>query len=194
MGASFRRLRQQLIWKKNVIRAKGIFEVTWNEERGQWHPHLHILAEGRYIDTHQLSHAWEAASNGSTIVHLRPVDDAASGIRYVCKYLGKAPDLSKATDPIDRLAEYYSATRSRKLILHCGRWPDIDEPEETAEDPDDPQDWVIVGRVNAVYMKAKGGNPDAVKLIKNLWDAAEGLRVTSLDGLQTRAEFQLYDD
>lgn len=166
LGASFRRLRQQGIWRRGVIRAKATFEVTWNEEKHQWHPHLHIIAEGRYIDQAELSDAWGKASNGSTIVDIRPVRNAAGGVRYVCKYMGKAPNLTEASDPIERMTEYYMATHNRKLILHVGKWPDIEEPADADQAEDDPADWIVEFHVNDLYARAAAHDAEARRMIR----------------------------
>jgi hypothetical protein len=165
LAASFRRLRQQTLWKRSVTRAKAVVELTWNEAREQWHPHLHILAEGRYIPQHSLSLCWEKASDGSSIVDIRPLEDTGKAVRYICKYLGKTPDLSKASNPIDRLAEFYSATKARKLIMHVGHWPqDLDDDKEP-EPQDDPGDWVKVGSLDDIYARAVAGDLEAQGII-----------------------------
>ena len=168
LGASFRRLRQQTIWKRAVVRAKGVIEVTWNEERQQWHPHIHILAEGRYIQQPKLSLAWETASQGSTMVNIRALSSTRKAVRYTCKYLGKAPDLANATDPVERLAEYYLATRGRKMILHVGKWPDMPEDEEGEGAEADPGDWKPVGSLDEIAARAKAGDPAAIAIVREL--------------------------
>jgi hypothetical protein len=38
---------------------------------GMWHPHLHVIAEGRFLDKHALSAAWHHATGDSFVVDIR---------------------------------------------------------------------------------------------------------------------------
>lgn len=181
LAASYRRLRQQTIWHRSVDRAKATFEITWNEERSQWHPHLHILAEGRFIDQKRLSDAWLKASDGSSIVDIRVMKTGIGAARYVCKYLGKAPDLSRASEPVARMAEYYLATRGRKLIIHSGRWPEVPEAPDLPEDGDDADAWTNLGLLNQLYEAARQGDVAARAIIKLLADLAPPARPSPQD-------------
>lgn len=168
LQASYRRLRQQTIWKRNVERAKGVIEVTWNDETEMWHPHLHIVAEGRFIAKEKLSFAWEKASQGSIIVDIRALDGTGKAVRYLCKYLGKTPDLRSARDPLIKLAEFYDAIKGRKMILHSGTWPDIEEPEITEDPAEASATWQTVGTVAELFAAARGGHEWAKAILREL--------------------------
>lgn len=166
LTASFRRLRQQAIWKRNVIRAKAAIECTWSEGRQQWHPHLHIVAEGRFISQAKLSLAWEKASGGSQICDIRALQDTGKAVRYLCKYLGKAPELEGTRHPIVLLAEFYDATRARKLLLHTGKWPDIEDPEMPPADSAEDDEWENVGTIEELFTRARAGDEVARGILR----------------------------
>ena len=64
----FQDLRRTVLWKHAVRGGIAFIEVKWSTKAQRWHPHLHVLADSRYIDQGKLSTAWHAVTGDSFIV------------------------------------------------------------------------------------------------------------------------------
>lgn len=116
--ASYRRLRQTVVWRETSTAAMATVEITHNPNTGQWHPHLHVLATGSYIPHAELRSAWATATQGSTIIYLSRVDSRRAAARYISKYVAKPAEIADL--PPASLAEYLAATRGRRLLIATG--------------------------------------------------------------------------
>ncbi len=136
---SFRRLRHSTVWRETQRGGAAFMEVKWNPERHRWHPHLHILAEGKYIPKQQLSKSWCKATGGSFIVDVRLVASKEQLCSYVTKYVA-CPVTSSIRKDRDRLVEAVAALHGKRTCATFGTWrgtrltpiPEVDE-------------WVYVG-------------------------------------------------
>lgn len=118
---AFDALRRTKQWKSRVFGYVGVVEVTWSPERRQWHPHIHVVCEGKYFDQRELSELWMAASRGSSIVHVSLIRRKEAAAQYVAKYVSKPWSNQASLD--DRvLDELVESMAKRKLIMAGGRW------------------------------------------------------------------------
>jgi Replication protein len=117
---AFRRLRQTTLWRRRVRGGAAICEVK-RTRSNRWHPHLHVVMQGRFLPKHELQAAWSRATNGSYVVDIRKLDDARSVARYVSKYVSKGIDSSVSGDD-DLLDEAVIALKGRRLLLTFGSW------------------------------------------------------------------------
>ncbi len=169
---AFRKLRARALWRKAVSGGVAVVEVTWNAETGAWHPHIHILARADYIPQHNLARTWLSVTLSSRIVDIRAVRDRCDAIKYLGKYLGKAP-LAQLADQPQALAEYITALRGARLVIRFG---DMTKVEVDADITDDPHDWQPIGSLAAIILAARDGSTEALKLLNRLdrqipWDA-----------------------
>ncbi len=119
--ASFSALRRRAVWHKAVFGGVAFLELTFNKTRNQWHPHLHCLVDGTWIDGKRLKIAWNQITNGSYVIDIRrPSSNEAVG-RYVAKYASK-PINSTFLRNEDRLDEAVIALKGRKLCVTYGTW------------------------------------------------------------------------
>ncbi len=176
---AFRRLRQTDVWKycgenpdgtrrQGQQCGRGVFEVTWNKETKQWHPHLHVIAVGNFIDKRKLSAAWEKATGGSRIVDVKLLQTSRKVANYVAKYLGKPPDFGEDGDTLALMGEYYLALRGRRMIISYGGVGPL--PELDSDDDSDAEggNWVRIGDYNDIFRKAKTGDPESMKIMDAL--------------------------
>lgn len=158
---SFRRLRQQELWASTQNYGVGFIEVTLNATTLQWHPHLHVLSRGRYIDAKALSAAWQTASAGSRIVHVTEIRTAKGAACYVSKYACKAWDeefdLSPARMPEERLREWVACFGRQRWKIRFGDGPPM-PPEAKANDDGLADDWSYCGDIPTFLRGAKQGN------------------------------------
>lgn len=163
LRASFRRLRQQRLWKDLVAGGFAAVEVTYQTATEQWHPHLHIIAESKYIPHSRLRDAWLRASGDSYIVHLSRVPARGDRVaRYVAKYAGKGLDPLKI--PSAQLAEWIIAGAHGRLWTTFGSWHGAVPPR--SNDPDYWDGWVRIDDVSVLLAAARDGDPDAAWLLE----------------------------
>lgn len=165
---SFRRLRQQTIWKRCATYGHAIIEVEFNEKSQRWHPHLHVLVKTKFMPQAKLSDAWSRASFGSVIIDIRAIDSGRMAASYASKYVGKAPDLSNAEDSDKRFLEYAAAIKHRKLLITFGDHPNVPCVEPTGQDDTQAWEWWTVAAITDVRSDASQGDLLAVWILESL--------------------------
>jgi len=156
---SLKRLKQWIIWKgrkarparkaepasegKPAIKAQRelkaipasvrgglrVFEITYNPENG-WHPHLHILYEGEYVDQAELSAAWKKITKDSNIVDVRSWSYGKARnemIKYTLKNVDAIPE--------EKRAEVRRVLRNRRLFVTFGSMYGTEDKKKTAPCP-----------------------------------------------------------
>lgn len=103
-------------WGREKFRG-GIYAIEVKlAADGRWHPHLHIVYDGMFIDQRELARAWGDVAGGSSIVW---ISHARVGhARYLAKYVGKPAEIGRLS--IERLAEYIEATGGLRMIQPFG--------------------------------------------------------------------------
>ena len=155
----FRRLRDSIFWRACVVGGASFFEVKRSKNGRMWHPHLHIIIEGKYMDQATLSRAWLAVTGDSKIVHIAAVPNDGSVARYVSKYASKPIDSSVYAEP-DHLDEACIALRGRRLCTTFGTWRGL----ELELQSNDPGDWTPVCSVTDLVRAKERGETWAVAL------------------------------
>lgn len=163
LKASFRRLRQRKLWKAAASHGYAVLEITYNPQRDEWHPHLHVLVRCRYIDWHQLRKDWVAVTDGSSVIDCGYVRNTQSACDYVAKYLAKPPRLADLP-PGPRLAEYYEAIKHARFLLPFGKPPKPPAPPAL----DAPKPLIYLGRLTDLHCLARRGDYSAAALLDRL--------------------------
>lgn len=117
----FKALRNHPTWSERIQGGAAFLEVKWSDKAQRWHPHLHIVADGRFVPQDQLSLAWRSISKDSFIVDVRRVRDQEACGRYVAKYASKPLNMSFGNTP-RLLDEAVVALKGRRLCLCFGSW------------------------------------------------------------------------
>jgi hypothetical protein len=130
----------------------AILEVKVSGRDGLWHPHLHVLAEGRWIAQKDLSAAWYAVTGDSFRVDIRQIEDADRGALYVSKYVTKPVDDSVYCHP-DKLDEFIIALQGRKTLATFGTW----RGTNLRDKPQDDTQWVTMGPIASVRAQWEQG-------------------------------------
>lgn len=163
---SFRKLRQRALWRKSTEGSIAVLQCTFNAESGHWHPHLHIVAHGKFVDWHALRSAWSKITHGSDVVDVRAIRDVDQACDYVCRYVSRPlqddPDIDNG-----KLVEYVMATKGRRLLIASGNAPLI-LPDKT----DDGGDWYHVDSLAGVLARARMGDPAALAILSEIHNTA----------------------
>lgn len=165
---AFRRLRQTRIFADTQNHGAAIVEVTFNLTTGQWHPHIHALMRGDWVQVDALRAAWWSAAKCEARIHLRVVDSSRKAAGYVTKYLGKGMKLTevingknidaKSADleqlPREKLAEFINARCRKKWLFQIGECEGFPEFEYTGDD-EGPNDWQLVDSLRGLALRAR---------------------------------------
>lgn len=119
LKAAFKRLRKAPLWKATVDGGAVLIEVKRCGRH--WHPHLHLVAAGRYLAKAELSELWHEATGDSFIVDIRALHNVQDACHYVTKYVTKGIDGSVwATD--DTAQEWIAASKGIRACDTFGTW------------------------------------------------------------------------
>lgn len=135
---SFRRLRGTKLWRRVVDGGIAFLELTFNTERGEWHPHLHCILAGKFIPVLELRAAWEKATKGSHVLDIKLVRDKVQVATYVSKYATKAYT-HREHYPQSSLIEAIGALKGRRTVVTFGTQAPLKSKPPRAEG-----DWVCV--------------------------------------------------
>jgi len=167
---SFRELRRQVIWRETVDGSIAVIELT--RSNGCWHPHLHVLITGHYVDQKQLAERWHAITGDSYIVWIKKVGNAQETVNYVAAYASKGIDASVEADH-DALTEAIAALKGRRLVITTGAFYGVEKEEEPNDQEPEPDHdyepyWQPVGTLTAIVHRAKHGSVEAREILAKL--------------------------
>ena len=148
----FARLRATKPWKRHVVGGAAFVEVKWIAQTSSWHPHFHVICQGRYFPKEVLSAAWWKITGDSFITDIRFVEDEGKIARYVSKYASKPLNDTFLNRP-PRLDEVVTAFRGRRLCHTFGTWRGLRLTESPSE-----RDWVSIGSFHDVALAALAGD------------------------------------
>ncbi len=157
---SFKELRRRSFWTDSVIGSAAFFEVKVSEHDGLFHPHLHVLCVGSWIDGKALSREWHAVTGDSTIVKVEEAKSTNGVAFYVTKYVTKPLDSSVFADP-NKLDECITSLRGRRLVNGHGCLKGICD---RAID-DGVADWINIGRLDELLNDAREGDQVAARIL-----------------------------
>lgn len=160
--SSFAKLRRSRVWANTQQGGVAFLELKISRNAQVWHPHLHILTEGKYIAKQALSNAWKKATDGSYIVDVKKVHNADTAVGYVVKYASKPHDATTIRTP-DRLDEAVQALSGRRLCLTFGTWRGV----KLTEVPDTGT-WTPIGPLVDFLRQAAAGYVPAAEVLAAL--------------------------
>jgi hypothetical protein len=138
---SFRYLRSHPTWEKAVDGGCAFLEIKRSDKAHRWHPHLHILAEGRFLKQSELSDAWRSITKDSYIVDVRDARMEAAR-HYITKYASKPLNASFSRSEA-HLDEAMESLKGRRLVTTFGTW--YGTAISSAEDDDLADDLIDAG-------------------------------------------------
>lgn len=118
LRACFGRLRRTKLWKLRAAGGLYTVEVTYNPKTGQWHPHIHVVAEGSYIPQRELASEWERITGDSRIVDIRACRSRRQAVKYLAEYVQKTSDVEKF--PMEVMAEWALQVHGLRFVAKFG--------------------------------------------------------------------------
>lgn len=167
---SFKQLRQHPSVKHAIGGGAWFIEVKLGKDKGRWHPHLHVIVEGEFIDQKTLCRSWYEVTGDSYIADIRSIGDVAQRARYVTKYATK-PLHNEVTLQPAKLDEFVTAIKSRRLYQCFGSWS-----KAVKRDPPDARKLERVAALSTLHSDACGGCIASIVLMHQCHDRWPALR------------------
>lgn len=159
---SFSTLRRREFFKQHCVGGIAFLEVKLAKDGVRWHPHLHCLIEGGYLDGKQLSQEWLKVTGDSSIIDIRRPDDTEHTISYVCKYISKPCHHDVLRSP-EMLNEYAAAIKGRRRFVTWGNWRGTNFSKPP---PDTTTDWKLVASLSTLLQAARAGDDKAKQILE----------------------------
>lgn len=158
----FGRLRRSKFWTAAVTGGASFLEVKRSKDGKSWHPHLHIVVEGKFLHQGTLKAIWYKITNDSFIVDVRAVHCEDELIQYVTKYVSKPLDKSIFSDA-DTTEQAIQAMHGKRTCTTFGTWrgQDLTTVEDDTE-------WISVGPLAELIREAKNGDAGARHVLSRL--------------------------
>lgn len=164
----YKRLRQRKLWTRHVYAAAATLEVKRSKDEKHWHPHLHVLAKGRYVPHADLKAEWHQITGDSYIVDIRMIKQREKAVSYLTKYVSKPGVHQYDRDP-EAMIEAMQSLKGRRMILLTGDWRNLKVPP-----PDQTDQWHHVSSLSHLLKQAMEGDANARFILaqlrrKNRW-------------------------
>jgi hypothetical protein len=166
----FKEFKRRKFFKKRLIGGVWFFQVKKSATDGMYHPHLHILFEGRYLPHDEVSAIWSKITHGSSVVDIRAINNARKAVDYVARYASAPCDLAKL-DVLSGL-EVVSALHGRRIVGTFGTGSVV---KFTAQKPDDAEAWENMGTFWWIHSTAN--QDDEALEVLNCWKSGERCNV-----------------
>ncbi len=159
----FKKLRNSKVWKESQNGGAGMFECKFNGDRGEWHPHLHIVAEGFFLHHRDLSAEWYAITGDSFRVDIRVIKSAKDAAFYVAKYVSKGTN-DDVWNNHHAAEEWVRAMKGRRTCMTYGTWRGMKLLEK------EPQtgDYKYVDQLAHIVRAAERGEQWAIRMYDSL--------------------------
>jgi len=155
----FARLRRHQWWASRVDGGICILEVKYVATSRRWHPHLHLLVQGRYLPQPELAALWLKYTQDSYIVDVRMVRGTGLLTHYVTKYVAKPGDYTTLHSPL-LLLEMVKSLQGRRLCSTFGHWRGfrlLDRGEAVG--------WLFVDTLAGIFWAAREGDDEARRIL-----------------------------
>lgn len=159
---SFQAIRRRAYWKTRVRGGVAFLELKWSERGQRWHPHLHCLVQGHWMDKKILQQTWHKITGDSFVVDIRRPPNIAMVIRYVTKYASK-PFNSTYVDDEELLDEAMLALHGRKLCVTYGTWRGVCLTAIPSDGT-----WETVGSLDSILQRAAYGDVACLAIMAKL--------------------------
>jgi hypothetical protein len=164
-----KQLRKFRCWKETQVGGAIMFENKLND-RGEWHPHIHIISEGTYLSQKQLADQWFKITNGSFKVDIRSIKGVKDAANYVSKYACKGVDDSVWKDH-EKAIEWVTASHRLRSCATFGTWRGFallgHDPAESVTD------WKPVALLTRIVAQAAAGSIADSNLLHILVDTLQ---------------------
>ena len=115
---NFRRLLARKFFKLAWRGGIAFIQVTRKKKAGEWHPHLHVVLDGNFVDQHLISKIWQQTTGDSMIVDIKSIRSYRESALHVSRYVARPMNLKDLS--ADERLELHSAFHGRRLVTTFG--------------------------------------------------------------------------
>lgn len=170
----FRKIRYRAYWKKNVSGGIWFLQIKRGKNSGCWHPHLHMLLDGNYMEQARLSELWELVTYGSPIIDIRRVHDLESAAGEVARYVARPAAMAKM--PLEDRIEVIEALAGKRL---CGTFGNAKTIALSPPKIEDGSEWQNIGLYDQVVCEAQ--SKPAARAVLDAYHCYEPLSETAFE-------------
>lgn len=158
---SFKKMRSMPAWKSSQDGGAYMLEIKHNGRH--WHPHIHVISAGRFLNKFDLSAMWKEATGDSSIVDIRALAEPRDCVHYVCKYVTKGTNQAVWHNP-ELAIEFIIATKGIRACGTFGAWRGFRLLARNAQ----ATDWKPVASLVSLWNRARGGDQVASDILRSL--------------------------
>lgn len=172
MYGDFKKLRNSKEWKRSQTGGVFFSEIKFDPsspsnrdrlaqgKRPLWHPHIHVISEGNFLDKFDLSRLWHKVTGDSSIVDIRQMENEREAAHYLSKYVTKSTSVA-VWDDVDAAEEWITASRGLRTAATFGCWRGFRLLRSSYE----PQDWIGVASLASLVQRARDGEVHALNIL-----------------------------
>lgn len=159
---SFAKFRNRKFLKSKIHGGVWFFQITYNQKRKEWHPHIHALLDAEYLDQIELVSLWRKITQTSEIVHIRAVHDPEKTLAHNARYAARPSALIKIPESL--WPELFYSFDGKRI---AGTWGNAKSISLRPQKPDDLKKWVSIGGWKTVTRSLD--SDDNAKAIFKAW-------------------------
>lgn len=178
----FRKIRRRAYFQRLVTGGIWFFQLKFNQDTQQWHPHIHCLVAGQFLPHARLKSLWHKITGDSFVVDIRAVKDLKNVSSEVARYATSPADLTKVGLP--QALDIHYSTKHRRI---CGSWGSAKSVTLKPTPQDDQDDWFKVADFYFVNVQKEYS-----KTALEFWKCYK--RDLPYDGPQIQPDRDLYND
>lgn len=155
---SFIKFRKRSYLKKRIAGGVWFFQIKKSKTDRLWHPHIHAVISGDYLNHDKLSKLWQNITLTSRVVDIKSIKDKDNAIRHVARYAATPSALADLD--LDDACELVSAMKGLRLV---GTWGTARKISLRPKKPDDADKWLNIGAWSTVhYLQDTDENAKAI--------------------------------
>ncbi|MGE0021995.1 MAG: protein rep [Draconibacterium sp.] len=109
----FKKIRRHKLFTKALRGGIWFFQIKKSNSDQLWHPHIHFIADCKFISARKISKAWKELTEDSSIIDIRQVKDAGKAADYVARYAVTPCKIAGLNE--NDAQELYYALQGRRL-------------------------------------------------------------------------------
>lgn len=165
----YKSLRGRPEWKSSQKGGAATLEVKWIPKTSKWHPHLHIISQGNYLNTYWLSQTWKDITGDSHVVDIRLISADKDVAYYVGKYVTKGTNQEVWDDPTVA-AEWVKSVKGVRMCATFGTWRGF---KLLARAKEVKGEWTHVASLASMVRRAQAGEVHALELLRILTETQQ---------------------
>jgi hypothetical protein len=173
--AAFKKMRRSTLWKKTQVGGCFMLEVKLVAPKNttrrdgtpskplEWHPHLHVVSAGGWINIDELKNLWHEITGDSWCIDVRLLPRSNDVAGYISKYVTKGTSATVWQHP-HLAAEWIKASKGVRTCATYGSWRGLRLTKAIAI----ATDWIRVGSLVELISRSRSCEENAFHILMSL--------------------------